>query len=119
MHRREMSVAAAIAVLGAILAVAAPGMFTWRNQLDLIMANLPVLIAAIGMTLVILTGQIDISIGSQFAIASVAAGLFAKLGIPILLAGLAACLVGAAFGAVNGLLVAYGRMPAIVVTLAM
>src|SRR5690242_1809117 len=119
MHRREISVAAAIALLGAILAVAAPGMFAGRNLLDLVMANLPVLIAAVGMTLVILTGQIDISIGSQFAIASVAAGVFAKLGMPIVLAGVGACAVGALFGAINGLLVAYARMPSIVVTLAM
>src|SRR6476469_3642853 len=102
MYRREISVGVAIAVLGAILAFTAPGMFTWRNQLDLVMANLPVLIAAIGMTMVIITGQIDISIGSQFAIA-----------------GLCACTVGAAFGTINGLLVSYARMPSIVVTLAM
>ena len=39
------------------------------------MANMPVLIVALGMTLVILTGQIDISVGSQFAICSVIAGV--------------------------------------------
>jgi rhamnose transport system permease protein len=119
MHRREISIAAAIAGMGAVLGIAAPGFFTWRNQLDLLLANMPVLIAALGMTLVILTGQIDISIGSQFGVASVAAGVFAKLGLPIALVGLCACLAGALFGAVNGVLAARARIPSIVVTLAM
>ena len=82
-----------------MLAVAAPGFFTLANQRDLMLANMPVLIVALGMTLVILTGQIDISVGSLFAICSVAAGVFAKMGLPTPLAGLAACLVGALMGA--------------------
>ncbi len=117
-HRREISLAAAIVAIAAIMALAAPGFFTWGNARDLVMANLPVLIVALGMTLVILTGQIDISVGSQFAICSVAAGVFAKLGMPTPVACLAACLVGAAMGAANGALIAYGRVPSIVVTLA-
>ena len=117
-YRREISLAAAIAALFALLAAFAPGFFTWENQVDLMMANLPVLIAALGMTLVILTGQIDISIGSQFAICSMAAGALAKLGLPVPLAALCAALAGAAMGSLNGALVAYARIPAIVVTLA-
>ena len=82
------------------------------------LANMPVLIVALGMMLVILTGQIDISVGSQFAICSVAAGVFARMGLPTPLAGAAACLAGALMGGVNGALVAWVRIPSIVVTLA-
>ncbi|MEO8372001.1 MAG: ABC transporter permease, partial [Candidatus Solibacter sp.] len=71
-HRREISLIAAIAAIGVVLAIAAPGFFTFANQRDLLLANMPVLIVALGMVLVILTGQIDISVGSQFAICSVA-----------------------------------------------
>lgn len=117
-YRRELSLAGAIAALSAVLALAAPAFFTVANLRDVTMANLPVLIVALGMTLVILTGQIDISVGSQFAICSVVAGAAAKAGLPTPLAGAAACLAGAAMGAVNGALVAYGRIPSIVVTLA-
>ncbi len=117
-HRRELSLAGAIAALSAVLAWAAPGFFTIANLRDITMANLPVLIVALGMTLVILTGEIDISVGSQFAICSVVAGVAAKSGLPVALAGAAACLAGAAMGALNGALVAYGGIPSIVVTLA-
>lgn len=117
-HRREVSVAIAIAVLAFALAIVTPGYFTRENLSDLLVANMPVLIIALGMTLIILTGQIDISVGSIFAICSVAAGLLAKSGLPLPLAGLAAGLVGALLGALNGALVAYVNIPSIVVTLA-
>src|SRR5471032_1758129 len=117
-YQREISVAAAILALAAVLALAAPGFFTLQNQTDLLLTNMPALIVALGMTLVILAGQIDISAGSVFAICSVAAGEFAKLGLPTPVAAVAACAMGAAFGALNGALVAYVRIPSIVVTLA-
>ncbi len=116
--RSEISVALAIVVLVIILAFLAPSFFTRENLSDLVLANMPVLIAALGMTLVVLTGHIDISVGSMFAICSVAAGEAAKLGLPAWGAGLAACAVGCAMGAINGSLVAYARIPSIVVTLA-
>src|SRR6266540_3378350 len=116
--RRELSVAAAILVLGGVLASVAPGYFARDNLRDLFLANVPVLVAALGATLVVLAGQIDISVGSVFAICAVMAGLFAKAGLPVSAAVLAACLIGAALGALNGALVAYARMPSIVVTLA-
>ncbi len=117
-HRREFSLIVAILAIGAVLAVVAPGFFTFANQRDLLLANMPVLIVALGMVLVILTGQIDISVGSQFAICSVATGVFARMGLPTPLAGAAACLVGALMGGINGALVAWVRIPSIVVTLA-
>lgn len=117
-RRRELSLAAAIAAIALVMLLRAPGFFRPENLRDLLMSNLPVAIAALGMTLVILTGQIDISIGSAFAICSVAAGELAKAGLPIPAAALATCLAGALLGALNGALVAYARIPSIVVTLA-
>src|SRR5262249_42555448 len=117
-YKREISVALAIASLAAVLAVAAPGYFAGENLSDLFLANIPVLVVALGMTFVILTGHIDISVGSMFAICGVSAGVLAKSGLPVPVAVLAACLMGAAFGAINGVLVAYIGIPSIVVTLA-
>jgi len=70
------------------------------------------------MTLVVVTGEIDISVGSMFAICGVAAGVLAKAGLPVLLACGAACLLGALLGSLNGALVAFLGIPSIVVTLA-
>ena len=117
-HRREVSVAAAIVALAALLAVAAPGYFSRENLSDLFLASLPVLIVALGATLVILTGEIDISVGSVFAICGVLAGVSAKAGVPMFGVLVVACAGGAALGALNGSLVAYLRLPSIVVTLA-
>lgn len=117
-YAREISVAAAILALALVLAIAAPGYFSRENLADLFLANVPVVIVALGMTLVILIGQIDISVGSIFAICGVSAGVLAKAGLPAPLATLGACLVGTALGSLNGALVSYVRIPSIVVTLA-
>jgi rhamnose transport system permease protein len=117
-YRREISVAIAILAICILMAIVAPRFFTVENQTDLVLANIPVLIIAIGMTLVILTGHIDISVGSMFAICSVAAGVFARMGMPMIAAASMACLAGGLLGAINGVLVANLRIPAIVVTLA-
>ena len=117
-HRREVSVALAIGALALVLAVAAPGYFSAENLSDLFLANLPVLVVALGATLVILTGEIDISVGSVFAICGVVSGITAKLGMPVAIAAVAACVAGGLLGALNGGLVAYLRIPSIVVTLA-
>lgn len=117
-YRRELSVAAAYAIVLAILAVLAPDFFGRGPLRDLVVRCAPLLVAAVGMTLVILARQIDISIGSQFSICGIVAGLIAKTGLPMPLVGVATVLAGAALGAVNGLLVAGLGLPSIVVTLA-
>ena len=104
-HRIEASIALALAALAFVLAFGAPAFFQPGNLLNVLLAALPVLVAAIGATLVILTGEIDISVGSIFAVCSVAAGALAVAGVPLPLVALAAPLMGAALGAVNGTLV--------------
>jgi rhamnose transport system permease protein len=116
--RREASVAGAVIALALVLAAVTPGFFARDNLSDLFLANMPVLIIALGMTLVILTGHIDISVGSLFAVCAVISGVLAKTGWPMPLVVVAACAVGVLIGIVNGSLVAFLRIPAIVVTLA-
>ena len=109
---------ALVAVLLGVLVVA-PSFFGAGNLRDLALNNAPVLLVSIGMTLVILVGEIDISVGSQFAVCSVAAGVLAKAGLPIALVPVAGIAVGACMGAVNGFLVGTLGLPSIIVTLAM
>jgi rhamnose transport system permease protein len=98
--------------------MAAPRFFRPDPLRALLVSNAPVLVAAIGMTLVVLCRQIDISIGSIFSICGVLAGLFATAGLPIVLVGFGTLVVGGCLGAVNGVMVAGLGLPSIVVTLA-
>lgn len=118
MKSREL---AAGVVLGAILLIllfAAPAFFAPDNLRDLLLNSAGVMLVALGMTLVIVAGHIDISVGSQFAAASIAAGLLAKAGLPMPLVGLLVLALGAMLGAANGLLITRLKIPSIVVTLA-
>lgn len=116
---RERAALAAWIILLAVLAFRAPAFFQSGNVRDVVLSVVPVLIVAIGMTFVIVAGQIDISIGSQFAICSVCAGLMAVAGIPMIAVALLTCILGAMFGFFNGALVAWLGVPSIVATLAM
>ena len=117
--KREISAASAFAALLIAVAIIAPSFFSAGNLRDLALNNAPVLLVAIGMTMVILVAQIDISIGSQFAIASVAAGALAKSGVPMPLVLISVLMIGAAMGAINGAFIGTLRLPSIIVTLAM
>ena len=118
-YRREGSAALAFAALLVAVGIAAPSFFSAANLRDLAINNAPVVIVAVGMTLVVLVGEIDISVGSQFAVCSVAAGWLAKAGLPMPALLLSVIMIGGLLGAVNGFLVANLRLPSIVATLAM
>lgn len=118
-YKREISALIAYIVLLLAVGILAPSFFSGGNLRDLIINNAPILLIAIGMTLVILVGEIDISVGSQFAVCSIAAGYLAKTGMPMPVLFVCLLLMGAAMGAVNGLLVGWLRLPSIIVTLAM
>lgn len=119
-HRyfREWSVAAALVVVLGVLAVQAPAFFQPNQLLPTLADAAPILLLACGAALVIICRQIDISIGSQFAACGVVAGLLAQSGAPMPVVALATLGAGVAFGAFNGVLVAWLRLPSIVVTLA-
>jgi len=111
-------------VVGALLAVLfglawfAPAFFSPQPLLSLVTREAPTLVVACGMACVIITRQIDISVGSMFSVCSVCAGLLVARGWPLGLVLPASVGLGALFGAFNGFLVAVLRLPSIVVTLA-
>jgi rhamnose transport system permease protein len=117
-YSREWSVAGVLAVLLVFLAVTAPAFYEPQPLLSRLAREAPTLLLACGIALVMVARQIDISIGSLFAVCGVGAGLLAAAGWP--LAGVLALTIclGAVLGAVNGALVAGLRLPSIVVTLA-
>ena len=89
------------------------------NITNLIMQNSYVLILAIGMMMVIITGHIDLSVGSVVAFTgAVSAIMLTSWGLPTVLVVPAALLLGGLIGAWQGFWVAYVRVPAFIVTLA-
>jgi rhamnose transport system permease protein len=117
-RRRELTIGLAIVGLSLLLAAVVPGFFSRENLSDLFLGNFPVLLVAMGATLVILAGEIDISVGSLFAVCGVLSGAAALAGVPLPLIVLLSCAAGAVVGSLNGVLVAYAGLPSIVVTLA-
>ena len=115
---REITVAAALCLLLLSLAVFAPHFFQSQPFVSRLTSQMPALVAAIGIALIIISRQIDISIGSQFSMCAIIAGVTAASGLPLGVAIAAAIGAGAMMGALNGVLVAYLKLPSIVVTLA-
>ncbi len=118
-YLRELSVAGALGLLLLAMAIFAPGFYQPQPLLSLATREAPTLVVACGMALVILCRQIDISVGSQFSVCGVAAGLMAAAKVPLFLVVPAAIGIGALLGAINGVLIAGLQLPSIVVTLAM
>lgn len=115
--RRE-SIVLAILVLGSIGFDLTHPTFLTRGNLEQIFTNVAVVaLVSIGMTLVIVTGGIDVSVGSALALCMFAAGKVIIGGGGLVLAIVAALVVGALVGVLNGTLVAYGRIHPIIVTL--
>ncbi|HZE70177.1 MAG TPA: ABC transporter permease [Pyrinomonadaceae bacterium] len=118
-YKLELAAGVAFAVLLVLVGIVAPSFFSAANLRDLAVNNASTLLIAIGMTMVILVGEIDISVGSQFAVCTVVAGELAKGGVSVGLLLPCLLVIGATMGSVNGLLVGWLRLPSIIVTLAM
>jgi rhamnose transport system permease protein len=117
-YRREMAALMAYLILLLVAVVIARSFFTLANWRDLLVNNAPVLIIAVGMTLVILVAEIDISVGSQFAVLGLITAWLAKAGLPVVLWLPCVLILGAFLGGINGFLIVRWRLPSIIVTLA-
>src|SRR5699024_7037869 len=94
-------------------------LLTPLNITNIIMQNGYIIVLAIGMTLVIITAEIDLSVGSVAAfIGAVSGVLLVTLDIPVFLAIIICLILGAVIGAWQGFWVAYVKIPAFIVTLA-
>jgi ribose/xylose/arabinose/galactoside ABC-type transport system permease subunit len=95
-----------------------PRFFSWLNVFNLMRQSSILLLVATGTTFVILMGAIDLSIGSIVTLVAIAAALLLRdAGLGATEIVLISCLIGAACGFINGLLVVHARIPAFVATL--
>jgi ribose transport system permease protein len=99
------------------LTIFTPEFFTAANLTNVLLQVAVLTIVALGMTLVILTEGIDLSLGPVLGLCGVAASLLVVSGSPLPVAILVALAIGAAFGVLNGSLVAIAGMPPFIVTL--
>jgi rhamnose transport system permease protein len=83
----------------------------------LLLDTAPILLIALPMTLVIVTGEIDLSVASVVGLSSVLVGVLYEAGLPMTAAALVALLVGTLCGLFNGFLVAYVGLPSLAVTI--
>jgi ribose transport system permease protein len=106
-----------LALLSVVLAIWTPNFFSTANLANVALQVAVLTIVALGMTLVILTEGIDLSLGPLLGLCGVTAALLVTAGYPLPVAIGSALVIGMIFGAVNGTLVAVVGMPPFVVTL--
>jgi rhamnose transport system permease protein len=114
---RELVILAVFLVMIALTQAGNSSFLSEQGVKDLLLNATILVLVAVGQALVVLTRNVDLSVGSTLGISAFAAGTCLQGGGHPLLAVLLATAVGTAFGLLNGLLVSLGRVPALVVTL--
>ncbi len=120
--QREYGVLALLVLTAAVVASVNRAYLSPVNIRDMLVQCVPAAIIACGVTFVIVTGEIDISVGSMMGLLAAVVGTLTsteRLGLPVGAGVVLTLLLGTTLGAINGLLVAFGRVPSIIVTLGM
>lgn len=102
-----------IAIVGAVQ----PRFIQFDNLTRILNSTVILGLLAAGVALVIITRNIDVSVGSTVALSGITAGLLLRDGMPIVLVIILTVMLGALLGAINGIGVTVGRVPSIVMTL--
>ncbi|ODT10049.1 MAG: sugar transporter [Kaistia sp. SCN 65-12] len=118
-YGQEIVVFAAILALFVVVTAINPRFVSANNLTSIFSGNAYIAVAAIGMSMVIVTGNIDVSVGALIGVLATISGTLAVSGYPNWVAWFFPVLVGMAVMGVQGVLVAYARIPSIVVTLGM
>lgn len=119
LRRREFALLAALAAIVVPLSLLNTNFYSLSNISDLAIYSSLLGLLGIGQMMVIITRNIDLSVASTLALAAygAAATMRANPGAPVIVGVLVALVIGLACGLFNGLVVAYGGVPSIVVTL--
>jgi ribose transport system permease protein len=115
---QETWIALAILVLGLVVSMIAPKFATPGNLLNIFQNACFIGIMAIGMTPVIISGGIDISVGSILGMCGVTLGIVLNADMPLVVGIVATLAMGILCGTVNGTIIAYVKLPPFIVTLA-
>lgn len=111
---------ASLVVLMAFFSIANANFLTWSNISGILLSTAVIGILALGTTFVIITGGIDLSLGTGMTLASVMTGVFlVNFGLPLIVGVIGGILTGALMGMINGFNVAVLKIPPFIATLAM
>lgn len=113
----EMAIIGLLVLVYLVASLALPGFFGTRTIQYLLPELVPVLLLALPMTLIIVTGEIDLSVASTAGLAGVAFGIAFTAGIPVALAIVVALIVGVLAGAINGFFITVVGLPSLAVTI--
>jgi ribose transport system permease protein len=105
--------------ISALLAILSPFFLTLPNLVNVVLTMSVIGIVSIGMTYVMLSGGIDLSVGSTMGLSAMVAATFAKNDSPLILVVLIGLGIGFVIGLVNGLAITKLRVPPLIATLAM
>jgi ribose transport system permease protein len=114
---RDFGTVVGLLLILAVFAFIAPGFLAERNLMNILQQSSINACVALGMTLVIISGGIDLSVGPTAALSAVLSATLMVAGIPPIFAVVAGLALGAICGAVNGALVAFGGLQPFIVTL--
>jgi len=115
---REFTLLLVLVVLATFVQFVHPGFLSFRTIHVILENSAVMLLSAIGTTLVIISGQIDLSIGSVLAVCAITSAQLALHNVPLVLLFLWSIGLGAGLGAINGLVTVLFKVPAMIVTLA-
>jgi ribose transport system permease protein len=115
----KLSALTTLALLVGLFAFGNAAFLSVNNGLTILLQTSVIGLLGIGMTMVIITGGIDLSVGSVLALSGTAAGLLVKAGVPVPIAMMLAVGVGATCGLINGLVITKMRITPFVATLGM
>jgi len=116
---QEALLAFAIIAIAILVGLYNPRFLATRNLTDIVLGNAYIAVAAVGMSMVIISGNIDISVGSLIGVLATISGSLAVAGWPMIAVWLAPLAVGILVMMLQGAVIAYLGIPAIVVTLGM
>jgi ribose transport system permease protein len=119
LRARESGVFIALLALCVFLSFATDSFLTSLNLFNVGRQVSLLGIMSVGMTFVLISGEVDLSVGSNYAFSGLAAGMLIVAGWALTPALCVGILAGAAIGLVNGILSTYGRLPSLIATLGM
>ncbi len=116
---KELGILIALVLLVLFFGLSSEYFFQIANLINVLRQISVLGIMSIGMTMVIVSGEIDLSVGSVYGLSACITGVLMQQGAPILLAVIIGLLGGLSVGLINGVLTTYGKIPSIITTLGM